>query len=759
MGGVLEAMSEVRRPGSTLSREEKSALSDPPGKSLEEDWMEVSSSRRGKSRLFVRLLADRLTFYDKLPPMGNTVVQPLDVVLFSRVVSVLGRNTSRHHLRVIDVGRNWWDLRSDPPEKIDGWAEKTVSRVENFRRARRRISIKVSPGDNLPITSAMSQRNIGGVGKLILCLAKCSPCDPDKGDFSAKVSVKRTPMRDRREGRETHSLFADEDELALVSDPDLQEAQAAHWSEQAVQYLKKCETLPPALVPDFRLTVRMGVPDGLKKYVWTHAAGLPISTVNSLATQASYDALLRNCYGEFIPESFCDPVPTFCQGILGTGAPNLDQAVTHLKLLTEEGQMRLRRLLWCISLASHGVELSPFLPNLLAALLVFYDEAEVFAIVASLIKIVEMDRNSEKSANPRILVTRGMLNKQAKLLVQDGRKNQVVVDVLDHLSRLKIDVHTVAVKLLQDGLAHALPFRALCRVMGSYLGEGSEVLLRYALALLKVQSEALLKCTSAEDAEKLLANLGEGLDTPELADTLCKVAFSMRVRVTGLERISSSWGTSYITADLNMPVHIFCRPRLSAPRGHCPDELWEAIWSRVPDSVRIFDPKLLWDRLADGMSLRFMLEKCKKHIDSPMVFFIWTPQGDIIGGYSPSVWVKTNGYLDTTTLCRSAESAFVFNKIGDKAPEFWFWTGFNELLLQASEQRGLAFGGDAPAITVDKNLIRAGTSASRTFKSPSLIAPTISETATDEPFNDDGSLRGISHAEFEILRFEIFMCV
>merc|ERR1740123_2772783 len=190
----------------------------------------------------------------------------------------------------------------------------------------------------------------------------------------------------------------------------------------------------------------------------------------------------------------------------------------------------LRRLLWTKQLTSH-IEFAPFLPNLFATLLVFFNEAEVMWLVDPILQAAERDMcEAEKAQNPRIILTRQMLNKQAKLLVREGKRRVNAGEVVAHLERLGLDMHAVAAELLQDGLAHALPFRAFCRLVGSFLCEGSEVILRFALALLKLQTPALLACGSVTEARERLQNLGSGLgESPEIIDSMTKAAFSVKL--------------------------------------------------------------------------------------------------------------------------------------------------------------------------------------------------------------------------------------
>merc|ERR1740121_419778 len=224
-----------------------------------------------------------------------------------------------------------------------------------------------------------------------------------------------------------------------------------------------------------------------------------------------------------------------------------------------------------------------------------------------------------------------------------------------------------------------------------------------------------------------MEKLGEGIDSPADVERLTKVAFSFTIRDSSFKRISSGWGCKYVEPDEAYGRHVFCRPRLNAPRGHCPDDVWEVLWSLVPPSSRILDPHLIYTPPTHGTSLRTCLLNCGKHKDSPMVFFVWTKDGDIIGGYAPIVWHLTHKYTNLSVLTHPADDSFMFRKLhtvpSGHDVQVYLWSGNNDMLMQGSETFGLIFGGDGPAITIDRDFKRVATQKSVTFDSPALAQP------------------------------------
>jgi hypothetical protein len=287
--------------------------------------------------------------------------------------------------------------------------------------------------------------------------------------------------------------------------------------------------------------------------------------------------------------------------------------------------------------------------------------------------------------------------------------------------------------------------------------EGSEVILRYALALLKLRAPQILACGTSEAAKEQLQILGFDLgETPDAIDNLTKVAYSMVLQEGALARQTSTWGSEYVSPKRDYTPHIFCRPRLFEPRGKCPDEVWETIWAFVPQTCRILDPRLIFSPAVHGTSLRTCLEITKKYKENPMIFFLFTTSGDIIGGYSPQMFIRTSGYLRLSELSRPVEDAFVFRRLcGQKFAETFCWSGDNEFVLQASEVSGLAFGGDSAAISINKDLLRAHTSSSQSFRSPPLLQADIE----DGDVSCSTRTRSESSTDFEVLGFEVFTLV
>ena len=112
-----------------------------------------------------------------------------------------------------------------------------------------------------------------------------------------------------------------------------------------------------------------------------------------------------------------------------------------------------------------------------------------------------------------------------------------------HLEQLGVNFEDIAAKILEDGLASKLPFRASYRVVGCLLAGGSESILRYGIALLLDGTDddkcRMILCrprlfeprgSYLVEARLMLGELGRDLSyDPDTLDRLTKVAFSLSI--------------------------------------------------------------------------------------------------------------------------------------------------------------------------------------------------------------------------------------
>eukprot|EP00913_Durusdinium_trenchii_P024886 g23360.t1 len=173
---------------------------------------------------------------------------------------------------------------------------------------------------------------------------------------------------------------------------------------------------------------------------------------------------------------------------------------------------------------------------------------------------------------PKIILSLTQMQKQVKVFIREGKKRGNIPEILAYLENLGVNLEEAVTRLLQDGLASKLPFRTLCRLVGAFLCEGSEVIIRFGMALLKRKEAAIVACTTAAEALKALENPSEERQVNhEEVEALSKVAYSLPIKNLSMARVSSSWKISYAAPKKTYEKHIFCRPRLYEPRGNVPN--------------------------------------------------------------------------------------------------------------------------------------------------------------------------------------------
>lgn len=125
----------------------------------------------------------------------------------------------------------------------------------------------------------------------------------------------------------------------------------------------------------------------------------------------------------------------------------------------------------------------------------------------------------------------------------------------------------------------------LLRIYVAFFFEGVKIFQRYILALLKLNEERLLKCSSKEEAEHILCGTKRGNATE--MNVLTKMAFrlSMRFANTSIHQYSSyDIPTPYLAG---VKLQRFYRPRLIERSGILVDSEWEVVWSWIPHKSRI----------------------------------------------------------------------------------------------------------------------------------------------------------------------------
>jgi hypothetical protein len=199
------------------------------------------------------------------------------------------------------------------------------------------------------------------------------------------------------------------------------------------------------------------------------------------------------------------------------------------------------------------------------------------------------------------------------------------------------------------------------RVFDSFLEEGSKILYRVALGLIKIYHHQILQIKNTEEFWREMKDLTRQPLSPA---HLMKVSFSidfLRSDFTKLEKKNKRR-----VSNLSEPHYVYYRPKIIQSSSIIPDEevltlslfsdtllKFEIIWSFLLDRYRILDPKLLYYSGNDGFSLRTVLAKTDSK--KPTLVLIKTNKNAVFGAYLSEEWRK-----DPSTYFGGSES-FVFS--------------------------------------------------------------------------------------------------
>lgn len=385
------------------------------------------------------------------------------------------------------------------------------------------------------------------------------------------------------------------------------------------------------------------------------------------------------------------------------------ESVTYLhECLSHRGLTAVKRLLWCLNATFPEIEFCPILPSLLCVSLFYLSECDTFYLAACLLNAARKSCDDFNEI-PILTYRRSGYVQFVKLVTEVAKK--YMSRLIQHLNSLEMDVAAWIARNMAQGSLHFVSFDVLLRIYGTFFFEGSGVILRYCLAIFKVNESKLMRCNTKKEAEEVLL-LTKTLCTAKDVNNLTKVAFCMSIKWNkgGLSRYSSyDIPTPFL---VGVKVHRFYRPRLTETSNIISDAQWEYIWGCIPHSFRILDPYIAWRSQTNGMSLIALERYLLPYYNNPIIFLIGTGK-EVIGGFFPvaSVFYRSvQKRTDYSTCC--------LFQIAPQ-PNVYYWSGSNYAAVKVSED-ALMIGLNDVAICLDASLYHARSKPSESFNSPQL---------------------------------------
>lgn len=330
------------------------------------------------------------------------------------------------------------------------------------------------------------------------------------------------------------------------------------------------------------------------------------------------------------------------------GEHKLERVTDVAAILTDEGRAAAARILWAIRREFMQIEFAPILPPLICVLLLYLTEEEALALTCLILQ-----RSCALLADvgaARIFMTLRRSEfvrfvNQAEDLVKRHMRQLAA-----HLANYKVDLAMWLARNLQDGFASLLPFDLVLRIFFCFIYEGNKILLRYALALLKIEEEDLLACESSDEILNVLMCKDYRQPEPGLYNELSKVAFRLRIRTAHAPM------NKYSSHDVPTPylrstkLSLLYRPRLDQPSRIFLDSHWVILWDRIPHHMKILDPYLVYASYRDGTSHAAFNRVMFNSPEAPTILLIRTACLAILGFFSPlallGFWVPgTHAYM------------------------------------------------------------------------------------------------------------------
>uniref|UniRef100_A0A0G4HQ49 Oxidation resistance protein 1 n=1 Tax=Chromera velia CCMP2878 TaxID=1169474 RepID=A0A0G4HQ49_9ALVE len=461
----------------------------------------------------------------------------------------------------------------------------------------------------------------------------------------------------------------------------------------------------------------------------------------------------------------------------------LEQRAPFAGLLSEEGRNAAKRILWCVN-SSMRIQFCPVLPHLVCILLVYLSEGETFAVVKQILSDPESSPGGSAGA-PRTksgllgVDPGGESRLQKRKVFKDRREFAQVVrhvekvarltgvrKVWDHLDDLGVDVRGWSAHLLQQGLASHLSLAASLRILGAFLAEGVETLVRYLLGLLLCFEGSLLACRSAQAAEQLLDSLGTMPSLP--LDSLTEKAYELKLQRLRDREATDAEEKAKREADAGLMEQVpylqpsshveeLLRPRLTDPSEIVEPEKWTVLWQWVPLKHRHKSP-LLGFNLSMGSTLTALSRKMETPAlasspgnPTPCLIFVRTRDKHVIGAFLP---VPLHP-LQAKRNVEDQSGAVVFSL--SPRVQCYSWKSL-ALPLMTFTSGALAIGADGPAISLDSELRWGSSALCRSFLSAPLTTPTLEEADEIIVSAQTGEDVGVRPCEdFEVGAIEIFV--
>ncbi|KAH3757115.1 TBC1 domain family member 24 [Pelomyxa schiedti] len=480
-----------------------------------------------------------------------------------------------------------------------------------------------------------------------------------------------------------------------------------------------------------KVVIRKGVPDTYRREVWTAITQCTEALASSSCRP--YREKLASVFGSAItaPPKISDP-PTFCG--------NLDPKCHYV---TDDGIEAAKRILVLIAMDHPDIQCCPAIPDCVLLLLTFLTEHEVYLAMRYMIAVSVKSRlyfnvvaqHSSSFLSAFGSLVRKKLPKVTKMMLLAG-----------------VDLDFVAMTWFNSLFVGHLPFHTVLRMFDVFLNEGSKILLRVGLGVLSLSQPYL---ENIVDQAEFIQRLATVAISQVDADVLMKTAFKFKLSrgsyiSSSIDAMAKLGGGPPASTSKTPASFVYYMPRIDFVSTVVSSEMFERLWSFLPQRFAIMDPVRLFCADADGFSLPTLIHRSMK--SEPLLLAL-KAKGQVFGVYMS----RSFSNLKKNQISGDGET-FLWSLT--PTPGKYEWTRADELFV-FYDNKTLSFGihGNATGLWLE-NELSGGSQSSPTYNNPPLC---ITTTGTGTPTyasralsTTTGDRRRMEEYEFECTAAEVF---
>jgi len=472
--------------------------------------------------------------------------------------------------------------------------------------------------------------------------------------------------------------FRNEDRYAPTILDEYMVGQSTTWQNV------KIPTVRTECSSQLKYLIRKGIPDYARKTIWRTIAGY---NEHFVKYPHAYKDARTNVFGPKIPE-YIFRVPTF-GGVFRT----------EDHYLSEDGSEAAKRVLCTLAMENPTIEYLPVIPDLVCILLHFMEESNAYVVANLMLNERNPNRYYFMATKKGITLF---------LYTFDDLLNKHAQKIYAHMKALSISSHHFADEWFLRLFVSTFPFQTVLRIFDAFINEGSKVLYRVALAFMKLNKDALLRCSSTNGFLDTLKECASLCTNP---DELMKKAFSLRMRWKDVQQYNKK-NTPKLASVIEPSCPVYYRPKVSTSSAIIKDEQFEVLWSWLPHKFVITDPSPLFSSKTDGFSFRHLLDKAGK--EYPTILIVKTTLGEVFGAFVSDPWAIHRGYFGT-------RECFLWT-FSPKPQKFGWSEGSPDYFMLVTPQMMQVGGGDGMGLYIDKEFQMGRTEKCNTFQNPPLTS-------------------------------------